>query len=381
MRITIKRISTIICAAVCLLSMTGCLFNPFRRSSSRSTSSKELSYDEAAEILLKEYSVQSYSGSVPDGMEIKYVVVKEVYMDNYENSHEYQYDYDKAGRQTVKIDVNSINSVKYELTYNSDGTLAKKEFSKEKDSKAGNYGPNYYGEYTYNENKQLISYTVSEDNQTPSTYKLTYENGHLKSAEVNGSTQTYDYCTAGVFYDYCAVVSDDFYSSAGIEIVKRTYSDNTFEQVLTETNSDNRVTYFEYDGDTLIGWYWIDEWDRTIKWNANGNLVAEIEKDGTLIEKSEYNEYYDRTLYERYDNGVLVDKATSVFEYDGKGNKLSETCTYWYNRDDREDTFISLTKYDYDNHGLLKSEVNFIDDSFMNMTVYAYKAIAVPVDD
>ena len=378
MRITTKRIGSIICVAVCLLSMTGCFFNPFKRSSGKSKSSNGISYEEASDKLLKEYSVQDYSGQVPDGMEIRYVVVKKVYMDDNENRIEYHYDYDNAGRQTVMIDVNGINETKYELTYNSDGTIAKKEFTKEKDSRAGNIGPEYYGEYKYNENKQLISYTVSEDHLPPTTYNLAYENGHLKSAETDSGTKTYDYSTEGQFYDYCAVVSDEFYSMSEIEIVKRTYSDNTFERVLTETNNFDRVTYFEYDGDTLTGWYWIDEWGRTIRWNARGSLVEEIDKDGNLLEKSEYNEHNDRTSYMRYEDGKLVDKATSVYEYDSKGNKLSETSNFWYIFEGKESTFISTYKYDYDDRGLLRAEVHMIDDRFSDMTVYAYKAIIVP---
>ena len=379
MRITIRRISTIICVAVCLFSMTGCFFNPFKRSSGKSKSDNGLTYKEAADILLKEYSVQDYSGTVPDGMEIKYVAVKEVYMDNNKNRRDYEYDYDKAGRQTVLIDYFHACNTRETLTFNDDGTLAKKEYKKlTKDY--GSHGYDYVAEYKYNENKQLISYTVTEEDHPVKTYNFEYENGHLISGDVFDKNQKYDYCTSGLYYDYCVKVRDSFNYGYEVYVVKRTYSDDTFERVLTEMNDDNRVTYFEYDGDTLTGWYWIDEWGKTIKWDANDHLVEEIDKDGSLLEKSEYNEHKDRTLYVRYEDGELVDKVTSVFEYDGKGNKLSETSTFWYVHEGKEDTFISVTKYDYDERGLLRAEVNMIDDWFSNMTVYAYKAIIVPAE-
>ena len=157
------------------------------------------------------------------------------------------------------------------------------------------------------------------------------------------------------------MVSDDINTSNeqdDIRICKRTYADDTFEKVLTEQYEyDERVTQFEYNGSELTGSYYIDQWGRTHKFDANGNLSAELDKDGSVLEKWEYNENGDRVLYERYDNGVLVNKTTTSVSYDGAGNKQT---TYSYRI------------------GLLVSELDEIDGDFSSLKVYAYKAILVP---
>ena len=379
MRITFKRISIIIFAAVCLLSITGCFLNPFKRSSGKSASDKGLTYEEASDKLLKEYSVQDYSGQVPDGMEIKYVVVKEVYMDNYENRRDYEYDYDKAGRQTVLIDYFHVCNTRETLTFNDDGTLAKKEYKKlTKDY--GSHGNDYVAEYKYNENKQIVSYTVTEENQPVKTYNFEYENGHLISGDVFDKNQKYDYSTSGQCYDYGVKVRDSFHYGYEAYVVKRYYADDTFTRIVMEEDYNSDLIHYEYDGDLMTGWYYVDERSRTHKYDARGNFIGIDEADGSCIEKSEFNEKNDRTLHLVYEDGKLVNKVTSVFEYDSKGYKLSETSNFWYIHEGKEGTFISTTKYDYDDRGLLRAEVVMIDDRFANMTVYAYKAIIVPVE-
>ena len=78
-----------------MLSMTGCFFLR------RSTASTSFDYEElrktVTEDLTNEISVTDWNGNVPDGMEVKYVVVKEVYRNDRSRDTEL-YDYDKAGR-------------------------------------------------------------------------------------------------------------------------------------------------------------------------------------------------------------------------------------------------------------------------------------------
>ena len=91
----LKRISCILCAALLMMSMTGCFFLR------RSTASTSFDYEElrktVTEDLTNEISVTDWNGNVPDGMEVKYVVVKEVYRNDRSRDTEL-YDYDKAGR-------------------------------------------------------------------------------------------------------------------------------------------------------------------------------------------------------------------------------------------------------------------------------------------
>ena len=190
----------------------------------------------------------------------------------------------------------------------------------------------------------------------------------------------YTYSTESEYYDYCAVVSDDIIDGyqSDVKICKRTYSDDTFEKVLTEQYEySERVKYFEYNGSGLTGWYYVDEWGHTVKHNAKGDLTEELDKDGSVIEKWEYNDQGDQIYNERYDGGVLHDKVKTSYTYNDSGDKQTETREFWYILEGKEDTFVATTTYGYRN-GLLVSEIDEIDGKFSDMTVYAYKAIIVP---
>ena len=102
-----------------------------------------------------------------------------------------------------------------------------------------------------------------------------------------------------------------------------------------------------------------------------------MDKDGSVLEKWEYNENGDTVLFEQYDNGVLVDKTTTSVSYDGAGNKQTKTSDFWYVMDGEEKTFTAKTTYSYRN-GLLVSELDEIDGDFSSLKVYTYKAILVP---
>lgn len=371
----LKRISCILCAALLMLSMTGCFFLR------RSTASTSFDYEElrktVTEDLTNEISVTDWNGNVPDGMEVKYVVVKEVYRNDRSRDTEL-YDYDKAGRVIYYKSDSSAYTDEWKLAYNDDGTIARREYRSLKARGSAPACPDYTAEYEYNDKKQLVSFSYTTNGHL--TYKFEYENGHLVHTDLYGG-KDYTYSTESEYYDYCVVVSDDINTSNeqdDIRICKRTYADDTFEKVLTEQYEyDEWVTQFEYNGSELTGSYYIDQWGRTHKFDANGNLSAELDKDGSVLEKWEYNENGDRVLYERYDNGVLVDKTTTSVLYDGAGNKQTETSDFWYVMDGEEKTFTAKTTYSYRN-GLLVSELDEIDGDFSSLKVYAYKAILVP---
>ena len=358
-----------------MLSMTGCFFLR------RSTASTSFDYEElrktVTEDLTNEISVTDWNGNVPDGMEVKYVVVKEVYRNDRSRDTEL-YDYDKAGRVIYYKSDSSAYTDEWKLAYNGDGTIARREYRSLKARGSAPACPDYTAEYEYNDKKQLVSFSYTTNGHL--TYKFEYENGHLVHTDLYGG-KDYTYSTESEYYDYCVVVSDDINISNeqdDIRICKRTYADDTFEKVLTEQYEyDERVIQFEYNGSELTGSYYIDQWGRTHKFDANGNLSAELDKDGSVLEKWEYNENGDRVLYERYDNGVLVYKITTSVSYDGAGNKQTETSDFWYVMDGEEKTFTAKTTYSYRN-GLLVSELDEIDGDFSSLKVYAYKAILVP---
>ena len=371
----LKRISCILCAALLMLSMTGCFF--LRRSTASTSFDEEKLRKKVTEDLTNEISVTDWNGNVPDGMEVKYVVVKEVYRDDRSRDTKL-YDYDKAGRVIYYKSDSSTYSKEWKLVYNGDGTIARREYRSLKARGSALAGPDYTAEYEYNDKKQLVSFSYITNGHF--TYKFEYENGHLVHTDLYGG-KDYTYSTESEYYDYCVVVSDNLNISNeynDIRICKRTYADDTFEKVLTEQyENDERVIQFEYNGSELTGSYYIDQWGRTHKFDANGNLSAELDKDGSVLEKWEYNENGDTVLFEQYDNGVLVDKTTTSVSYDGAGNKQTKTSDFWYVMDGEKKTFTAKTTYSYRN-GLLVSELDEIDGDFSSLKVYAYKAILVP---
>ena len=371
----LRRISCILCAALLMLSMTGCFF--LRRSTASTSFDEEKLRKTVTEDLTNEISVTDWNGNVPDGMEVKYVVVKEVYRDDRSRDTKL-YDYDKAGRVIYYKSDSSTYSKEWKLVYNGDGTIARREYRPLKARGSALAGPDYTAEYEYNDKKQLVSFSYITNGHF--TYSFEYENGHLVHTDLYGG-KDYTYSTESEYYDYCVVVSDDINISNehnDIRICKRTYADDTFEKVLTEQYEyDERVIQFEYNGSELTGSYYIDQWGRTHKFDANGNLSAELDKDGSVLEKWEYNENGDTVLFEQYDNGVLVDKTTTSVSYDGAGNKQTKTSDFWYVMDGEEKTFTAKTTYSYRN-GLLVSELDEIDGDFSSLKVYTYKAILVP---
>ena len=372
----LKRISCILCAALLMLSMTGCFFLRPRRTAKTSYDYEELRKT-VTDDLTNEISITDWSGDVPEGMEVKYVVVKEVFRNDRSRDTKL-YDYDKAGRVTYHKSDSNAYTDEWKIVYNDDGTIARRERRSLKALGSAPPGPDYTAEYEYNDKKQLVSFSYTSEGHF--TYRFEYENGHLVHTDYYGG-KDYTYSTESEYFDYCVVVSDNIttsYEQDDVRICKRTYSDDTFEKVLTEQYEySERVKYFEYSGSGLTGWYYVDEWGHTVKHNAKGDLTEELDKDGSVIEKWEYNDQGDQIYNERYDGGVLHDKVKTSYTYNDSGDKQTETREFWYILDGKEDTFVAVTTYGYRN-GLLVSEIDEIDGKFSDMTVYAYKAIIVP---
>ncbi len=388
MRYTIKKSVCFLFAAFYLFSMSGCFL--VRRAVknvisptttlSPSQSADNLSVDVRSD-LMGEISITNCNDVVLEDEEVKYFVVKEVYRDDRSRNTEL-YDYDRGGRLKYYKSESNAYANETDLVYNDDGTLARKDYRTLKSLGSAPSIPFYSAKYEYNDKKQLVSFSYSTDGVPDITYKFEYENGHLVHTDYIG--KDYTYSTESEYYDYCVVVSDSptaCNEQDDVRICKRTYADDTFEKVLTEQYEyDERVTHFEYDGDVMTGWYYVDKWGKTIKWNAKGDLTAELDKDGSVIQKWEYNEYGDSVLYEKYSGSVLVDKITTTITYNGSGGKLTETSDYWHLRNGEEITFTGTITYSYRN-GLLVSEVDEIDGLFSSMKVYAYKAFVVPKEN
>jgi len=361
-----------------MLSMSGCFI--FRRALNVKSTTAAVSFEEVSEDLMKEVSVTEWSGMVPEGMEVKYVVVKKVYSDG-SNRDVDIFDYDKAGRISYHNRENSAYHDEWKVFYNDDGTIARREHKSIKATGSAPAYPDYFADYNYNEKKQLVSYTVNMSGKGETTYKFEYKEGHLVHADDNSGGKSYTYSLEPDYYDYCAVVSDDIDATPEVKIYKRTYSDDSFDRILTEQYEyDEYETQYVYNGMILEGWYHVNQWGYKTKYDAKGNMTEEQGPDGSIIEKWDYNERGDETLHERYDEGKLKEKTKTTYDYDTAGNKLTETSDWWTETDGEEYKFISKTTYKYGDHGLLISEVVEIGGRFTNMTVYAYKAIVVPAE-
>jgi YD repeat-containing protein len=100
---------------------------------------------------------------------------------------------------------------------------------------------------------------------------------------------------------------------------------------------------------------------------------------GELWIRNTLNDHGDIILYESWKDGELDSKSSTEYEYDADGNIVTEVTEYWSkNNDGEEESFTSVHTYEYEEHGLLISEVDMIGEKFMSMTVYSYEAILVP---
>lgn len=371
MRYKITKIGSILCAASFLVSLSGCLFFP---------GYKKYTYNQVSEELRKTITVTDWDGPVPDGMEVRYVMTRKVWKDDEGNSSDLRYEYDEKGRQTAEISVEDNHSTRASLVYNDDGTLARKEY-KTTGKIYGYHIQDFEVTYEYNDNAQLVSYKrVSfSDEGEESRKEITqyeYENGHL----VSDGNRTYDYNDdAAPFYEYVVNVSDS-HSSADVSIKKCFYDENRV--LISEKNeSSETIVNYEYENGVLTGSTATDKWGYCTHYDADGNRLYETDSDGNYIFRYTYNEHGDQLSYEEWKDGKPRSKNTSSYVYDENGNRVSLEKEFWsVDSDGKERSFKSKDTYEYDEHGLLISEVSEIDGRFNRMEVYSYEAILVPVE-
>ena len=367
MRYKARKTGSILCAASCLISLSGCLFLP---------KTKSYTYDQISEELRKDISVTDWDGPVPDGMEIKYVMTRKVYKDDSGTGHDIRYEYDDAGRQVAEISVDKNYSTRASLVYNDDGTLARKDY-KTAGKISGYHINDYEVTFEYNDNEQLVSCTrVSYNDKGEENRRVVtgfeYEHGHLVRSDGN----TYDYNDVEApYFEYVALVND-YHFSGDVKIVKRFYDE---DGLLISEEYDETVTAFEYENGVLTGETSTNKRGICIRMDADGRYLSNTDPDGTLNWRYTYNEYGDQICYEEWKNGKPRVKNDSSYVYDGNGNCLSLEKKFWSVKDDgTESSFTSTTTYEYDEHGLQLCEVTKIDGRFSRMEVYSYEAILIP---
>lgn len=353
------------------VSMTGC-FNLFKKS--KSTENKDALLASVAEGKL----VEEWTGDIPEGMEVKYVLVKEQTVSSADHLREYLYKYDDLGREIYYSEYTKSYYILYQCAYDDNGNAVIKKQTHE-----GNVGsagfPDKQYDYKYNDDGQLIYYqTTSLNNDSVTEYNLEYdEDGHLISSVAdNGYTLEFDVNYETIpYYETVAVVSDEI-DIPDPEYVTRYYNGGGY---LIYEQHKNYKLIFEYDNGEVVGTTREYSGDSKNIYDADGNPI--YMKVGKSVYEYQYNDNNDLIKLVISDDGDPRTITTNSYVYDKNGNKTSMTTEDWYKNDKGEEsTKVTTFTYTYDEHGLLISEEEKLSDgSFQSLIVYSYKAILVPV--
>ena len=365
-------------SVICLsLSMTGCLnLNQIGRT--QLSENRDAVYAAIAEGNF----VEEWTKDIPEGMEVKYVLTRDVKVYSSDSKQEYLYKFDDHERLTYFADVMEKGYIQYEISYDGNGNVIRKKMIH--DGYVGNgVFPDIECEYEYNADGQLIKYKdTSLTNDQTSEYEFAYdENGHLiSSLSNNGYLRIFEVNYETVpYYETVAVVNSNK-DSRSPEYVTRYY--NGVGQLQSEDNGDYKTTY-EYDNGVLVSYTREYSNSHIDYYDANGNVICSdiVMRAYHEVTECQYNEHNDRMLREVRRDGHLVDRVTCSYEYDTSGKMISKTTEKWNENDKGEETTeVSTITYSYDEHGLLVTEEEKRDDgSFSYVKVYFYKSILVPV--
>ena len=362
--VRIKKLSCAVLASCVLVSLSGCSI-PFINISAK----------KAAKELTPEISVTDWEGDVPAGMEVTYVCSREIYMNSTRDKSDTLYEYDGYGRQTGIIEDSFSGDSESHVIYNDDGTIAERSFA---DKRTSGYRPkDYIFTYTYNDKGQLASYNAvfiepyGDRARDEESGEFVYENGHLVSDGENEYDYNFDTLP---YYEYVAEVKED---SDNVFLVAKYYYDEN--NVMTAKENKNNRTDYQYEDGVLTGWVLTYSMGTQYYYDAEGNHLYEKDADGNTVETWTYNDHGDVITHEIINSPGLYDTTyTYDYEYDSDGNKVKVTEEYRREIDGKENVSTYVTTYEYEEHGLLVSEVHMSGKRFLYMTVYSYEAILVP---
>ena len=364
--VRIKKLSCAVLASCVLVSLSGCSI-PFINISAK----------KAAKELTPEISVTDWEGDVPEGMEVTYVCSREIYMNSTRDKSDTLYEYDGYGRQTGIIEDSFSGDSESHVIYNDDGTIAERSFA---DKRTSGYRPkNYTFTYTYNDKGQLASYNAvfiepyGDRARDEESGEFVYENGHLVSDGENEYDYNFDTLP---YYEYVVEVNED--SDNVFKIAKYYYDENN---VLTAKEIKDNRTDYQYEDGVLTGWVLTYSMGTQYVYDAEGNSLCVLDADGNTSQSWTYNDRGDVITHEIFNIAGLTGSASTYtydYEYDSDGNKVKVTEEYRRERDGKETVSTYETTYEYEEHGLLISEVHMSGKRFLHMTVYSYEAILVP---
>ena len=372
-----KMIVSVICVASIMLSMTGCL-NLFGLG--KSTKNQ----DAVREAVAEGDFVEEWKGDIPEGMEVAYVLVKNQRVNYNDIMYEYLYKYDDQRRLVYYCEVLSAGYKLFETAYDDNGNIISKKQTHDGYVGSGGF-PDIEFEYKYNDDGSLIYYKETLlYNDTVYEHFLEYdENGHLISlTDGNGNIREFEVNLEEIpYYETVAVISDVIEATEP-DFVTRYYNGGGY---LIKEQTDKYVITYQYDnGEVYQSTKEFTNSDLKNTYDANGNILSSSMVSASDLEVTEYqyNEHNDLILYEVTKGGVLRSRASYSYEYDKDGNMISKTTeTLTVNDKGEESIVVSMETYTYDEHGLLVTEEhNFDDGSFLELYVYYYKAVLVPVD-
>lgn len=321
--------------------------------------------------------VEEWSGDIPDGMEVMYVLTKNKSVSTNDNLDEYEYEYDDQGRQVVSVDIREKGYIRLERTYDENGLIIRKAQSHD-----GYVGSAPFNDceylFDYNDNGQLISYTYKSNDKTEK-YEFAYEDGHLISRSDNGTLMMeYDYSFDTAPYYESVVIVEDSYGAEPPSVLTRYYDEDGL--IISQGDDDHTVTYVYENGEIVRSIK--ENRSGTFTYSASGKYLETSLGGGREVTTYEYNDYDDLVYYSVERDGEINYEKTVTYTYDADGNKTSRVENIRSVYDGKESNYGSTTTYTYD-HGLLVVEAEDGDNGKLacSTNVYYYKAILVPATE
>ncbi len=371
-----KKTGCVISAVCMAFSVTGCL-----KFLKKAQSTKN--YDAVMEAVKEGGFVEEWTKDVPEGMEVRYLVTKEMHVNSSDGYYEHLYKFDSYERCIYYAEVLENGYKQYENIYDADGNLtAKKQKHEGRINTSGPVFVDLECEYKYNAGGQMLSYEITSEYED-SEYILHYDNGgHLtgvtqgdkeeKVFDVNFDVEPY--------YETVAVLSAEADRIHPSYVIRHYDSEG---RILSERDGEKTTTY-QYENGVIVGSTMSNDSGYIAFYDADGNKLSyrfNEGKDSFESVEYQYNEHNDLIGYEEYGKDGLERRVTYTYEYDNKGNKTSKTTESWsIDSKGQETTSIITTTYTYDEHGLpVTEETRIGDGDFMEMSVYYYKAVLVYV--
>lgn len=365
MRKELRKAGLVLVASCIMFSMSGCFDIGGMLKSTKNS--------EAIDAAIKENDfVEKWTGEIPSGKKVAYVLVKEQKVNDSDTLHENVYEYDEFARRIAVQDNRESGYLRYEKTYDNSGFLVAKKQIRE-GRLPGAPLPNIEMSFVYDEKGKLVSFTEKRGDDT---YKYRYQydlEGHLIAvAGPKNDIKKYDFdFTEQPCYEYVAMVNDEF-DDSGPVVVRRTYGEDG--RVLSDETDGSTKTY-DYEGGKLVG-YTKKNVSVTTKYDLNDHILQSSMGGGKEVRDYQYNEHGDVIHYELTREGEVRYKSDHVIEYNADGKKTIDTVNIWNkSTDGKESTSIQTTTYTYDEHGLLTVEEEKKDGKPAFTGVYYYKAV------